>query len=112
MPLDFYRNLQLRLAITNDISLAISLTRIDQKEILMQLGHQSNSYDLMHMQESQLRFKDKKTQGQWLDALWLSFLLLGVSLLGWCWLLWLLEFWRCDLTQKCKYETLNIMCNA
>jgi hypothetical protein len=60
MPLDVYRILQLRLAITNDPSLAIGITRIDWKGILMQLGHQSNSYDLMHKQESQPRFKDKQ----------------------------------------------------
>jgi hypothetical protein len=47
MPLDLYRTLQLCLAITNDLSLAIGITRINQKGILMQLGHQSNSYDLM-----------------------------------------------------------------
>jgi hypothetical protein len=61
MPLDLYQTLQLCLAITNDLSLAIGITRIDRKQILMQLGHQSNSYDLMHKQESQpRRFKDKQ----------------------------------------------------
>jgi hypothetical protein len=54
-----YRNLHLCLAIGNKLSLAIGITRIDQKRILMQLGHQSNSYDLMHKQESQLRYKYK-----------------------------------------------------
>jgi hypothetical protein len=61
MPLDLYQTQQLCLAITNDLSLAIGITRIDRKQILMQLGHQSNSYDLMHKQESQpRRFKDKQ----------------------------------------------------
>jgi hypothetical protein len=47
-----YRNLHLHLAIANDLSLAIGFTRIDQKVTLMQLGHQFNSYNLMHIQES------------------------------------------------------------
>jgi hypothetical protein len=47
-----YRNQHLCLAIANDLSLAIGITRIDQKEILMQPGYQSNSYDLMQKQES------------------------------------------------------------
>jgi hypothetical protein len=47
-----YCNLHLRLAIANDLSLAIEFTRMDQKVILMQLGHQFNSYILMHIQES------------------------------------------------------------
>jgi hypothetical protein len=47
-----YRNLHLRLAIAKDLYLIIGFTRIDQKVILMQLGHQSNSYNLMHIQES------------------------------------------------------------
>jgi hypothetical protein len=47
-----YHNLHLRLAIANDISVAIGITRIDQKVVLMQLGHQFNSYNLMHNQES------------------------------------------------------------
>jgi hypothetical protein len=50
--LAIYRDLHLRLAIANDQSLAIGLTRIDRKVILMQLGHQFNSYALMHIQES------------------------------------------------------------
>jgi hypothetical protein len=47
-----YRNLHLRLAIANDLSLVIGFTRIDQKVTLMQLGHQFNSYNLIHIQES------------------------------------------------------------
>jgi hypothetical protein len=47
-----YRSLYLCLAIANDLSLAIGSTRIDQKVIVMQLGYQFNSYDLMHIQES------------------------------------------------------------
>jgi hypothetical protein len=47
-----YRGIQLRLAIANDLSLAIGPSRIDQKVTLMQLGHQFNSYDLMHIQKS------------------------------------------------------------
>jgi hypothetical protein len=47
-----YRGLQLRLAITNDLSVAIGSSRIDQKVTLMELGHQFNSYNLMHIQES------------------------------------------------------------
>jgi hypothetical protein len=47
-----YQNLQLRLTIANDLSLAIGSTGIVQKEILMQLRYQSNSYNLSHNQES------------------------------------------------------------
>jgi hypothetical protein len=47
-----YHNLPLRLAIANDLSLAIRFTRIDRKITLMQLGHQFNSYNLMHIKES------------------------------------------------------------
>jgi hypothetical protein len=36
----------------NDLSLAIGVTRIDQKVIVMQLGYQFNSYNLMYIQES------------------------------------------------------------
>jgi hypothetical protein len=50
--LTIYCDLQLRLVIANDLSLAIGSARIDQKIILMQLGYQSNSYNLMHNQES------------------------------------------------------------
>jgi hypothetical protein len=46
-----YHDLQLRLVIANDLSLIIEFTRIDQKVILIQLGHQSNSYDLTHIEE-------------------------------------------------------------
>jgi hypothetical protein len=46
-----YRSLHLRLAIANELSLAIGVTRIDQKVIVMQLGYQLNSYNLMHIQE-------------------------------------------------------------
>jgi hypothetical protein len=49
---DIYHGLHLRLAIANDLSLAIGFTRIDRKVILMRLGYQSNSYNLMHNQES------------------------------------------------------------
>jgi hypothetical protein len=45
------RSLQLRLAIANDLSLAIGSSMIDRKVNLMQLGHQLNSYNLMHIQE-------------------------------------------------------------
>jgi hypothetical protein len=37
--------------IANKLSLAIRFTRIDRKVILMRLGHQSNSYNLMRNQE-------------------------------------------------------------
>jgi hypothetical protein len=47
-----YHDLHICLAIDNDLHLAIGFTRIDQKVILMQLGYQFNSYDLMHIQES------------------------------------------------------------
>jgi hypothetical protein len=49
---DIFRDLYLRLAIANDISLAIGFTRIDRNVTLMQLVHQFNSYNLMHKQES------------------------------------------------------------
>jgi hypothetical protein len=47
-----YRSLHLRLAIANDLSLVIGVTRIDRKVVVMQLGYQANSYNLMHIQES------------------------------------------------------------
>jgi hypothetical protein len=47
-----YCSLPLRLAIANDLSLVIWVIRIDRKVILMQLGYQFNSYNLMHIQES------------------------------------------------------------
>ncbi len=47
-----YYNLQLCLAIANDLSLTIGSTRVDWKVSLMQLRLQYNSYDLMHNQES------------------------------------------------------------
>jgi hypothetical protein len=47
-----YRNLHLHLSITNDLSLATRFTRIDRNVTLMQLGHQFNSYNLMHIKES------------------------------------------------------------
>jgi hypothetical protein len=47
-----YHNLQLRLAIANDLSQAIGLSRIDWKVTIRQIGHQFNSYNLMHIQES------------------------------------------------------------
>jgi hypothetical protein len=47
-----YRVLQLCQAIANDLSLALGSSRIDRKVTLMQLGHQLNSYNLMHIQES------------------------------------------------------------
>jgi hypothetical protein len=47
-----YHILHLRLVIANDLCLGIGSTRIDRKVILIQLGYQSNSYDLMHNQES------------------------------------------------------------
>jgi hypothetical protein len=55
-----YHHLQLHIAIANDLSLAIRSSRIVQKVTLMQLGHQSNSYNLMHIQESQTRYKNKQ----------------------------------------------------
>jgi hypothetical protein len=54
-----YRGLQLCLAIANDLSLAIELSRIDRKVTLIQPGHQFNSYNLMHNQESWIRYKDR-----------------------------------------------------
>jgi hypothetical protein len=56
-----YRGLQLCLAITNDLSLAIGSTRVDWKVSLMQLRHLFNSYNLMHKQESSLRYKGKES---------------------------------------------------
>jgi hypothetical protein len=56
-----YGGLLLCLGIANDLSLPIGFTRIDRKVILMQLGHQINSYNLMHIQESQLKYKDKQS---------------------------------------------------
>jgi hypothetical protein len=45
--LAIYCGLHLCLAIANDLSLAIGFIRIDRKAILMQLGYQFNSYNLM-----------------------------------------------------------------
>jgi hypothetical protein len=50
--LAIYRGLHLCLAIAKDLSLAIGLTRLNQKVNLMQLGHLFNSYGLMHKQDS------------------------------------------------------------
>jgi hypothetical protein len=47
-----YRNLQLRLAIANDISLTIGSSRIDRNVSLMQLDINSTPINLMHNQES------------------------------------------------------------
>jgi hypothetical protein len=47
-----YHNLQLRLAIANDLSLAIGSSRIDRKVTLMQLGINSTPINLMQNQES------------------------------------------------------------
>jgi hypothetical protein len=47
-----YRSLYLCLAIANDLSLALGVTRIERKVIIIQLGYQFNSYNLMHIQES------------------------------------------------------------
>jgi hypothetical protein len=47
-----YCNLQLCLAIANDLSLAIGSTRVDWKVSLMKLWPQFNSNNLMHNQES------------------------------------------------------------
>jgi hypothetical protein len=47
-----YHHLHLRLGIANDLSLTIGVARIGWKEILMRLGYQFNSYNLMHIQES------------------------------------------------------------
>jgi hypothetical protein len=47
-----YHNLQLHLAIANDLSLSIGSIRVDWKVSLMQLHPQFNSYNLMHNQES------------------------------------------------------------
>jgi hypothetical protein len=47
-----YYNLQLRLAIANDLSLAIGSSMIDRKNTLMQLGINSTPINRMHNQES------------------------------------------------------------
>jgi hypothetical protein len=47
-----YYILYLRLAIANELSLAIGSTRVDWKVSLVQLRPQFNSYNLMHKQES------------------------------------------------------------
>jgi hypothetical protein len=47
-----YHGLPLHLAIANDLSLVVGVTRIDRKVIIMQLGYHFNSYNLMHIQES------------------------------------------------------------
>jgi hypothetical protein len=47
-----YRSLHLCLGIANDLSLAIGVTKINWKVIVMQLGYQFNSYHLMHNHKS------------------------------------------------------------
>jgi hypothetical protein len=49
-----YRGIHLHLVIANDLSLAIGSTRIGRKVIVIQLGCQFNSYNLMHIQKSYL----------------------------------------------------------
>jgi hypothetical protein len=55
-----YRGLHLCLAKAIDRSLAIGLTSVVQKVNLMQLVHHFNSYNLMHKQNSYLKYKDKQ----------------------------------------------------
>jgi hypothetical protein len=81
-----YHGLCLRLTIANDLSLVIGFTRIDQKVILMQLGYQFNSYNLMHIQESKLRYSYKWKSRTVLDAPGVALLLLVVIALDLCWL--------------------------
>jgi hypothetical protein len=50
-----YRGLQLRLAIAKDLSLTVGFIRMDREIILMQLGYQFNSCNLIHIQELQIR---------------------------------------------------------
>jgi hypothetical protein len=47
-----YRGLHLHIAKASDLPLAIGLIRMDRKVMLIKLGHQSNSYNLMHIQKS------------------------------------------------------------
>jgi hypothetical protein len=54
-----YHNLHLCLAIANELSLTIGLTRMNWKVTLMQLGINSTPINLMHNQESQIKYKDK-----------------------------------------------------
>jgi hypothetical protein len=64
-----YCGLHICLAIANDLSLTVGFTRIDRKVILMQLVYQFNSYNLMHIQESKIRYKRvNKAQGWWFNA--------------------------------------------
>jgi hypothetical protein len=44
-----YRSLHLCLAMAKDLSLVTWVTRIDQKVVVMRLGYQANSYNLMHI---------------------------------------------------------------
>jgi hypothetical protein len=81
-----YRGLCLRLAVADDLSLAIGFTRIDQKVILMQLGYQFNSYNLMHIRDWKLRYSYKWNSRTGLDARGLAMLLLRVIALDLCWL--------------------------
>jgi hypothetical protein len=50
-----YRSLHLCLVIANDLSLVVGHKDRSEKIFIMQLGYQINSYDLMHIQETQLR---------------------------------------------------------
>jgi drug/metabolite transporter superfamily protein YnfA len=58
---------------------------MDQKVTIMQLRYHFNLYNLVHIQESYIRYKWLKiTQGWWLDALGLALVLLGVNALDLC----------------------------
>jgi hypothetical protein len=50
-----YRGQHLRLAIANNLSLVLGATRIGWNDILMRLGYQFNSYNLMHIKEIMIK---------------------------------------------------------
>jgi hypothetical protein len=58
---------------------------IDQKVVIMQLGYQFNSNNIMHIQESQLRIKENKINSMIVVRCTEACLgLLAVSTLDWC----------------------------
>jgi hypothetical protein len=73
----------LRLAIANDLSPAIGITRIDQKwpyETKASIQHLwPNAHPRIIIKQ-----KEKQSQGRWLDAPGLALLLLRVSVLDLC----------------------------
>jgi hypothetical protein len=88
-----YRSLHLCLAIANDLS-SSNKGHKDRSEVtVMHLGYQINSYNLMHIQESQLRYNNNKNSRMVVRCTGTCLVLLVVTALDWCWLRRLLVSW-------------------